>query len=79
MRAKQGSKGLVKGGGQLPPSFDRNGRFRAISTEAFGKFVGQGEICVLHSFPIKYVARNAGNIQKIFHPNHLATRIFKAK
>ena len=42
--------GVGEGGewGQLPPNFDRNGRFRLISTEGFGKFVGHGKICVLH-------------------------------
>ena len=36
-------------GGNCSPNFDRNGRFRAISTETFGQFVGHGKICVLHS------------------------------
>ena len=31
------------------PNFDKNGCFRAISTETFGQFVEQRDICVPHS------------------------------
>ena len=41
--------GVRDRGGNCPPNRDNNGSFRAISTEKFGQFVRQGEICVLRS------------------------------
>ena len=50
------------GGGNCPINFDRNERFRPISTEAFGQFVWQGEIFVLLGYIFsKCVTQNAGN------------------